>query len=104
MSRCRSSSTRTLATLVPCKLFTKGIRRCAYHSVLIGLVSGLVDGIVAGGFTEVITGVQDPKQLWPLVLTYGLIVGSFTGVIGGLRQCVYSCQFLSSAPKMSLYP
>jgi serine/threonine protein kinase/DNA polymerase III delta prime subunit len=68
----------------------QGIRRSAYHSALIGLVSGLVGGILAGGLTKVTTGVQDPKQLWPLIWTHCWITHRVDRWAPPRRGCLHS--------------
>ncbi|HZR40605.1 MAG TPA: NACHT domain-containing protein, partial [Ktedonobacteraceae bacterium] len=64
----------------------QGIRLSALHSVLIGVISMLIGGVMGGAFA----GVRYPNDI-TIMLTYALIFGPLVGLITGLRNGGIAC-------------
>ena len=63
----------------------QGIRRSAFHSLLVGLVGALIGALVGGGLGYKVTG------NWSGVLAYALIIGALIGFINALRGGGIAC-------------
>ena len=61
----------------------QGIQRSGRRALLVGTVTGLLGIVMGGALGSVVAG--NPQDLWPFVVTYGMLFGSLLGLVSGLR-------------------
>jgi hypothetical protein len=70
----------------------QGMYSSARHSLLVGIIGGMVGVGVGGALSRVINmGVQDPDISWFLAVRYGLFLGPLIGLVSGLRAGGIAC-------------